>query len=113
MLGVLDQRPFRLGIVAPEQEHHRFFPLVQQPDHIIGELFPAFAFVGIRLSGTDGQHRVQQQYPCFAQLVSSPCLPVLSMPTSSLISLKMFTRDGGGATPFRTEKLSPCAWFGP
>ena len=65
MLGVLDQGLFRLGVVAPEQEHHRFFPLIQQPDDIIGELLPAFALVGIRLSGTDGQHGVQQQHAVF------------------------------------------------
>ena len=106
MLGVLDQGLFRLGVVAPEQEHHRFFPLIQQSDDIIGELLPAFALVGIRLSGTDGQHRVQQQYPVLCP-VGQLAVPVLSMPTSSLISLKMFTSDGGGATPFRTEKLSP------
>ena len=33
----------------------------------------------------------------------------LRLANPSLISLKMFTSDGGGATPFRTEKLSPCA----
>ena len=62
MLGVLDQGFLCLGIVAPEQEHHRFFPLVQQPDDIIGELLPALALVGVCLSGTHRQHRVQQQH---------------------------------------------------
>ena len=35
------------------------------------------------------------------------------MPTSLMSSLKMFTRDGGGSTPLRTEKQSPWAWPGP
>ena len=52
MLGVLDQGFLCLGVVAPEQEHHRFFPLIQQPDDIVCELLPALALVGVCLSGT-------------------------------------------------------------
>lgn len=38
---------FCLGIVAPEQEHHGLFPLIQLVNDGIGELFPAFPPMGV------------------------------------------------------------------
>ena len=45
--------------------------------------------------------------PLFAQSVNSPC--GISIPRSLFNSLKILTSDGGGATPFFTEKHNPCA----
>lgn len=42
-----DALPFCLGIAAPEQEHHGFFPFVQLVNDRIGELFPAFSPMGV------------------------------------------------------------------
>ena len=39
-------------------------------------------------------------------------LPLMRMPRSEEISLKMFTSDGGAGTPSGTEKLRPMAWPG-
>ena len=38
---------FCLGIVAPEQEHHGLFPLIQLVNDGISELFPAFSPMGV------------------------------------------------------------------
>ena len=48
--------------------------------------------------------------PCLAQLSKLPFFVFGGLTAKSLsISLKIFTNDGGGVTPFGTEKESPCA----
>ena len=46
--------------------------------------------------------------PCFAHFVNSPWEGIES-PNSAFSSLYMCFNDGGGSTPFCTEKQSPCA----
>lgn len=49
--------------------------------------------------------------PCSAQRVKFPVVGA-SVPISALISLNIFTSEGGNCTPSLTEKQSPCAWPG-
>ena len=87
MLRVLDQSFFRLGIVAPQQEYHRLFPLIQQADHIICELLPALSPVRIGLTGADGEHSVQKQHTVLGPVGQ---LSVLSKVVNAHIFLDLF-----------------------
>ena len=53
---------FLPGRRSPKDEGDWFLPLVQQGDYLVGELLPAAATMRVRLMGSDGKHRIEQQH---------------------------------------------------
>src|SRR5699024_7584985 len=49
---------------------------------------------------------------CLAQSTKRPWFGRVT-PSSFASSMNIFFNEGGGGTPGCTEKLNPCAWFGP
>ena len=58
-LGIDDKILFRSGVGSPQDEHHRFRPLVQQTDHVVSEDLPAFALMRICFVRPDREHSVK------------------------------------------------------
>ena len=62
MVFVCDERLFRAGIAAPEQENHRLFARIQLADDRIGKDRPAEVLVAVRLRLPHGQGGVEEQH---------------------------------------------------
>src|SRR5260221_12165171 len=52
-------------VAAPQHEHYLAWLRIHRADHRVGEGFPAFVLVRVRLMRAHGQHGVQQQHALF------------------------------------------------
>ena len=86
---------------------------VHRAQHVVGERLPTLARVRPGLAGAHGEGRVEQQHALASPTPRGCRAAATAMPRSDCSSLQMLTSDGGGGTPRRTEKHSPCAWSGP
>ena len=51
-----------LGVGSPEDENHGCFTLVEKLNYPVGEKFPAFVPVGVRLAVTDSECGIEKEY---------------------------------------------------
>lgn len=108
MLVTVNEGTFLLCITSPKDEYQIFSFFGQDTDGSICKLFPTATLVRTGLVGAYCQGGVQQQDTLFG-----PSCQVTGgrgwRADIFFISLKMFTREGGKATPSFTEKQRPCA----
>lgn len=95
------QRLFRAGVSAPEKEYDGFRPLVEPPYHRVGDLFPSLPLCELGSPARTVSTVLSNSTPLSAHGTRQGDL--FSAPTSSCISLKMLTSDGGAGTPGLTE----------
>ena len=69
MTVAVDKRAFLLRMAAPQHKDQMLALLIQLSDDFIGKRLPTEGRMGMRRTGTDSQHRVQQQHALFRPML--------------------------------------------